>query len=294
MTRSEEQESIRSWWTKKTKKVGRMILVSSIISMIGALMFFRYAPAEIVSRIQAFNGAMTIPVAGAIWLAAFVFQFLIPSREVAFRSQETLERTEKRLAESLGALNSFMKDQAVPAVEACRHMAHLFETQYFKDIQSTIYVCQYAAKNAVETAKKTETMAVEIHRDALPAIASAARILATLEKALDGGILDRLNQAVETASTLGPVKGGATAPDLARSIGVMRSSVQKFKKDRPPAPPPAVKAEPPPLPEVQISPIHEALSVKAETTPDAPPPEYPRIRAIPVNETVLVAERSRS
>lgn len=293
MTKPQEKDekSIRAWWTRKTRKVGRMILLSSIVSMIGALLFFRYASPELVARIQSFNGAMTIPVAGAIWVAAFVFQFLIPSREVAFRSQETLERTEKRLTESLEALDRFMADQAIPAVEACRRMAHLFETQYFKDIQSTIYVCQYAAKNAVETAKKTETMAIEIHRDALPSIASAARILAALEKSLDGGILDRLNLAVDTASTLGPVKGGATAPDLNRSIGIIRSSTQKFKKDRQTATP-AVKIEPPK--ETPASPLHEALSVKAETTPEVPTPEYPRIRAIPVNEAVLVAERSRS
>lgn len=274
---------IREWWTRKTKKVSRYILISSIVSLIASMLFFEYAPPALIARIQIFNGAMTLPVGGAIWIAAFIFQFLIPSREVAFRSQETLERTELRVKESLEKFDKFMTEEAGPAIQLLRKTVEAFETRYSKNIETTVDACQDAARDAVETAQRTETMARELHREALPMIQTAARVIEKVDKALNGGLLAQIGLLAKGAQTMGEVKGGATVPDLNRAL----TSLKKKPEARTPLVAPAV-----PKPEKPAISFHEALTLRSEKQPA--PAAHPRVIASPVPAESPEVERSLS
>lgn len=281
-------ESIRSWWTKKTRRVTRALVVASVVSFVGSLIFFKLAPPETVARLQVFNGAMTLPLGGALWLAAFIFQFLIPSREVAFRSQETLERTETRIQESVNGLENFLKNDATPALETFKKLLATFEATYFKNIQDTIYVCQYAAKHAVETADRTEKRVREIHQDAAPVIEAAGRILGQIEKSIQQGILEEIHTAATATSTLGPVKGGATTPNLSRALESLRkrpvSPLSSAKKAIAP-----VAVTQPPAEDPKAAPLQLRPSDANIVLPAAP---RPRINAVPLSDASPVAERS--
>lgn len=270
--------AIREWWTRKTKKVSRYILVSSIVSMIASILFFEFASPALIARIQIFNGAMTLPVGGAIWIAAFIFQFLIPSREVAFRSQETLERTELRVKQSLDMFEKFMQEEAVPSIQLLRKTVEAFETKYAKNIESTIYVCQNAAKNAVETAQRTEVMAQDIHREVLPVLASAARVIEKIDGGLNGGLLGSLsllvNGTAPGAPGAIPGNGASSVPDLNRALTTL-SKKHVTGRIIPKKAPEATMGKP-------GTSFHEALAIRVdEKTLEQ---VHPRVLAVPVPE----------
>jgi hypothetical protein len=85
------EESIRHWYDRTTSRARKLLLWSSIIAVIGGVFFFSFASQKAATFIQTANGAVTIPIAGGIWIASFVYIFLVPSREVGFRSQEWIE-----------------------------------------------------------------------------------------------------------------------------------------------------------------------------------------------------------
>jgi len=70
--------------------------VTGLIVGVGPIGIFLYLglPQTVHAALQVFNGAYTIPAVAAIWIYAFVYLFLVPSREAAFRSVESVERSE--------------------------------------------------------------------------------------------------------------------------------------------------------------------------------------------------------
>lgn len=94
-------EPIRQWYQKTTKKALRSLWWATAISFVGAVLFYVLAPSNVHLKLQIFNGAITIPVAGAIWIVSFILLWLVPMRETAFRSQESMERMESRIEERL-------------------------------------------------------------------------------------------------------------------------------------------------------------------------------------------------
>jgi hypothetical protein len=92
-------ESIREWYRKTTKKSLVSLWWAAFFSSIGAVLFYVFAPPSVHLKLQVFNGAITIPVAGAIWIVSFILLWLVPMRETAFRSQESMERMESRFLE---------------------------------------------------------------------------------------------------------------------------------------------------------------------------------------------------
>ena len=91
--KAEKPESIRQWYQRTTSKARMSLVWVSAISIVFGVLFFLYAPLKLAQFMQTANGAVTIPIAGGIWIAAFVYIFLVPSREVGFRSQESIEQT---------------------------------------------------------------------------------------------------------------------------------------------------------------------------------------------------------
>lgn len=89
-------ESIREWYKKTTKKSMLGLVWAGVLSSIGAILFYVLVPKSGHLSLQIFNGAITIPVAGGIWIVSFILMWLVPMRETAFRSQESMERMESR------------------------------------------------------------------------------------------------------------------------------------------------------------------------------------------------------
>lgn len=92
-------EPIREWYRKTTARSMKWLIISVIVSSVGAALFFALVPSQVHAKIQVFNGAIVIPVAGLIWIVTFIVMWLVPMRETAFRSQESMERMESRLQE---------------------------------------------------------------------------------------------------------------------------------------------------------------------------------------------------
>lgn len=116
-------ESIREWYRKTTARSMRWLIASVVISSIGAALFFALVPSEVHSKIQIFNGAITIPVAGLIWIVTFIVMWLVPMRETAFRSQESMERMETRFEERLQKVDKILErfDRMTEQVDAGNH-----------------------------------------------------------------------------------------------------------------------------------------------------------------------------
>lgn len=95
------EESIRQWYRKTTKKSMAWLIWAGVVSSIGAAFFYVLVPQAVHLKLQVFNGAITIPVAGGIWIVSFILLWLVPMRETAFRSQESMERMESRIEERL-------------------------------------------------------------------------------------------------------------------------------------------------------------------------------------------------
>lgn len=94
-------EGIRAWNERTTRKARVALVGATAILAAVAVIFWTYAPLEMTARLQTFNGAITIPAAGGIWIAAFMAIWLIPMRELSFRGQESLERMEVRIQDAI-------------------------------------------------------------------------------------------------------------------------------------------------------------------------------------------------
>lgn len=97
-------EPLRVWYTRSTRKAIRSLLAATVIAVLGMVAFWVFVPPDISSRIQTANGAYTIPMFGGLWIAAFMFIWLIPMRELSFRGQESLDRTEDRMKDTIARI----------------------------------------------------------------------------------------------------------------------------------------------------------------------------------------------
>ena len=105
-----ERENARDWYRRTTRNAIRSIAGATVVAAVAAVLGFVLVPHEYTLSLQVFNGAWTIPAFGGIWLAAFIFIWLIPMRELGFRSQECMERMEERLITFLDDAKLFLTD----------------------------------------------------------------------------------------------------------------------------------------------------------------------------------------
>jgi len=96
-----KEMNLREWYTNATKAAFRALIVTAVIVAIAAILLWNLADLPFLARMQTFNGAIVIPAAGGIWIAAFMYIWLIPMRELSFRGQESFDRTEARLQKAL-------------------------------------------------------------------------------------------------------------------------------------------------------------------------------------------------
>jgi hypothetical protein len=209
---SEKPETIRNWYDRTTRKTRKVIVWASVFAAISAVFFYFTVPPAYTLRLQVFNGAWVIPIAALIWIVAFVWIFLIPSREVGFRSQESLERTMEMVSRAV--------DESIkPALKVWQQLGERLEAELdggmITEFQDAIRALKETAERVqASTASSTgdlRTTSIEIKKfseDIRPAIAALKRIEGHLEGEIKDGFFDQARMAMESIRHL----GGGPAP----------------------------------------------------------------------------------
>ncbi len=229
--KSGKSESIRQWYHRTTAGARKFLLIFSLIAIAAAVMLFIYAPQSMHQSLQQFNGAYVIPVAGGIWILGFLYIFLIPQREVGFRSQEFIE-----------AMSNSVKDtivnEIVPAVVVWKRLGEKIEAElpgFVKKVDEGIMEIRSASKKLVEAIDKNENIGAEVKQLATeikPAVEALRRIEASVETEIKNGIFENAKAALESVRSLGglPVnKDGSAAPeeDLSYALRSIRANKDK-------------------------------------------------------------------
>lgn len=142
-------EGIRAWYKRTTRKAMRSLVFATVLSVLGMLSFWILVPQQFIMRLQAANGAFTIPVFGALWLASFIFIWLLPMRELSFRGQESFERMEERMKLAI-------QEKLVPAVEIWTRIGQRVEQVVLPKIESTLDEARTAVHEIRKTAKNVD------------------------------------------------------------------------------------------------------------------------------------------
>jgi hypothetical protein len=196
---AKKEEGIRSWYEKRTVKARRALFGATLVLAIIAVCFWIFASLETSQRLQTFNGAITIPAAGGIWIAAFMFIWLMPMRELSFRGQESLERMEGRLQ---GAL----EDKIGPAIDTWQRIGERFEKTVVPKLE--------------EAVDKMSKVADMLEKKGGPAIETARRLETHIEGHLASGAIEEIREAAKTISEMQGPKDGKP-PDLRRTLSFL-------------------------------------------------------------------------
>ncbi len=117
-----ERKGVRAWYEETTRRARRALGVASVLAVAGVLGFYSFAPEHVTLKLQILNGAWTIPAFGGLWLAAFIFIWLLPMREVSFRGQESMEDLCRKVDDSMGT--------ALRALEPWRRLGERLEARF--------------------------------------------------------------------------------------------------------------------------------------------------------------------
>lgn len=217
-TNESKSETIRTWYDRTTRKTRKIIGWTSIIGAVSAVFFFFYVPPAYTLRLQVFNGAWVIPIAALIWIVAFVWIFLIPSREVGFRSQEALDRTTEMLKD---AVETSIK----PALEVWQRLGRRLEAELeagllvefreaIKTLRETAQKVQASTESSTGDLKATSAELRAFTSDVKPAIDALKRIQTNLEHEIKDGFFDQARLAMESIRHLGGGPASKKGPDL--------------------------------------------------------------------------------
>jgi len=227
-------ESIRQWYHRTTSGARKFLLIFSLIAIAAAIMLFVYAPQSLHASIQQFNGAYVIPVAGGIWILGFLYIFLIPQREVGFRSQEFIESMATTVKETI-------EREIVPAVVVWKRVGEKIEAElpaFMKKVDQGMAEIESASKKLVEAIDKNQDVGAEMKQlasEIKPAVDALKRIEGAVEAEIKNGLFENTRAALESVRSLGglPVsKGEPAAPDEDLSYALRSLRVNKDKVTR--------------------------------------------------------------
>lgn len=214
----EKHESVRAWYDRTTTKWRRALVLATIIALVVAAFLFALAETPFLAKLQTFNGAFTIPIAGAIWLLSFVYIFLVPNREVGFRSQEALERMEERLT-------STIDEKFGPALEVWTRVGETVETHIKEGLIKEIRAGVEELRTTAAALKQASADGEQFAKDAKPAMEALKRIETRVEKEIESGIFDDAKIMIEHFKGVAMPKQSST-PDLDMAL----SSISKGGK----------------------------------------------------------------
>jgi hypothetical protein len=211
-------ESVRAWYHRTTSGARKFLLIFSAIAICLAVVMFIYAPQSLHVSIQQFNGAYVIPVAGGIWILGFLYIFLIPQREVGFRSQEFIESMSNSVRETI-------EREIVPAVAVWKRLGEKIEAElpiFMKKVDEGILQIQESAKKLTVAIEKNEGLAADIK----PAVDSLKRIEAKFEGEIKNGFFEKATAALESVRSLGGIPG---KDDSEENLSYALDSIKKNK-----------------------------------------------------------------
>lgn len=239
---AEKPESIRQWYQRTTSKARMSLVWASAISIIFGVLFFMFAPLKLAQFMQTANGAVTIPIAGGIWIAAFVYIFLVPSREVGFRSQESIEQT-------VEILNDAVEKRIKPALEVWQRIGLRVEGELngglLVQIKDAIKMVQETSAKITVSAETSNGEIKQFTADAKPAMEALKRIQDKLEGGILGDVfLDDLRAAVASVKHMSLPAPDAGGPAKEPKVDKALAMISKRPAAKPIPPPPLVTQAP--------------------------------------------------
>lgn len=218
-------ESIRNWYNRTTKKARTAIVWATAASLVVIPLVSSLAPLGFLARAQTANGAITIPLVGGIWIFAFIFMFLVPSREASFRGQETLETGVETVQQAI-------TEKLAPAAEVWLRVGKMVEREmpmFIEKLKETVRRANDTMEDVRAAAKKLEA-ASEISKDAKPAIEELRKLEAKLGKALDGGIIERIDSAAKAVEAFAPDAPNGSDVPANWALQSLRANREKLKR----------------------------------------------------------------
>lgn len=147
-----QEDSLRSWYTRKTRTAFRALIGATLITITAAVLLWVMADLPFLSRMQTFNGAIVIPAAGGIWIASFMYIWLIPMRELSFRGQESLDRTEERMKQAL-------EEKLLPAAEVWTRIGKRVEEELLPRVEKVVKEAELRMGPTAESVRRLENTA---------------------------------------------------------------------------------------------------------------------------------------
>ena len=208
-------ESIREWYKRSTGWAGKVIVMVTLCSFVTMGIMWAFASLPVLQRIQTFNGALTIPLIGGVWIFGFIFMFLVPSREASFRGQESLEEMGEMVRKAV-------VEKAGPAIEIWTRIGARVE----QELPSMLAKMSDTHEQLGIVAKKLET-AVDKNgqfvEEARPAVEALKRIESRLESEIKTGLFEEIRAAADGVKTFAVPKD-ATEPDFSGALTSLRKA----------------------------------------------------------------------
>jgi hypothetical protein len=207
-------ENIRAWYERKTSRARRSLVWATALAAVGMFVFWFAVPHEWAARLQTANGGYTIPAFGALWIAIFMFVWLIPMRELSFRGQEAMEHMESCISEAF-------EKHVKPAVDVWRRVGEKVEIELPKCLQEF----REGLKTIKESAVKMEaavTRGEEMSKEAKAAVVALTKISDRVDKEIKTGFIEEIRTTLTSVRemTLPP---GSTPPDLRMTLDAIRA-----------------------------------------------------------------------
>lgn len=218
-----KRESIREWYTRKTGWAFKAIVFMTTCSVVTMLVMWGSASLPQLQRLQTFNGALTIPLIGGIWIFGFIYMFLTPSREASFRGQESLE-------EAVDIIRAAVMERIGPAAETWGRIGYRLEQELPVMVQKaheTLDELRTAAKN-IEAASQRNGQLID---DAKPAIEALKRIEHRVEVEIQSGLFENMRAAADAVKTMSGIPKDASEPDYKWALDSVRKAKGKVSAD---------------------------------------------------------------
>lgn len=211
-----KKETIREWYSRKTGWAVKAIVFLTTCSIGTMCLMWATASLPQLQRLQTFNGALTIPLIGGIWIFGFIYLFLTPSREASFRGQESLE-------EAVDIVRAAMLEKIAPAAAIWSRIGEQMERQLPQMMQKateTLDELRNAAKNIDSAAKRNG----DFMEEAKPAIDALKRIEHRVELEIQSGMFENMKAASESIKSLAGIPKDATEPDYKWALESVRKA----------------------------------------------------------------------
>jgi hypothetical protein len=217
MTEERRKESIRAWYERTTRRARKAIVLATFASLGIMGVMWLTASLPLLQRVQTWNGALTVPLLGGVWIMSFIYMFLVPSREASFRGQESIERT-------VEILDNAIERKISPAMEIWRRLGERIENEIKSGLLEEV---KQAIKEMKDVAEKVQNGNVELRKlaaDAKPVVEKLRSLQERIEKQIAAGLLDDIQDGAKAMKSL-----GVPPVDAEYDISKTLSLIQKKK-----------------------------------------------------------------